>query len=125
MPFESGNRIIKFFTEASGDTYIYDLPMLQEDAIMILKLILNDQALKNKHVSFLSGTRVNDTKTWKSTGFAFVIDSKDKSALKNALEQVLKDTTNLDKNKTPIFEYQEKDNGFLVIVYAPINSQNN
>lgn len=125
MPFESGNRIIKFFTEASGDTYIYDLPMLQEDAIMILKLILNDQALKNKHVSFLSGTRVNDAKTWKSTGFAFVIDSKDKSALKNALDQVLKDTTNLDKDKTPIFEYQEKDNGFLVIVYAPINSQNN
>ena len=127
VPFESGNRVIKFFTENSSDSYIYDLPMLQEDALMILKLILNDQALKGKQVSFLSGTRVNDTKAWKSTGFAFVLDCKDRKALKSAIEQIKKDTAMLDKNKTPIFEYKEpedgSDSGFLIIVHAPIETQ--
>jgi hypothetical protein len=94
--------------------------MLQEDALIIFKLILNDQALKNAEVSFLSGTRVNDAKTWKSTGFAFVIDSNDKSALKDAIENVKKSTTWLQGNKEQaIFEYKEADEGFLIIVYAP------
>jgi hypothetical protein len=124
MPFESGNRIIKLFTEKSGDNYIYDLPMLQEDAVKILKFILNDQALKNKNVAFLSGARINDQKTWKSTGFAFVIDSPDKSALKDAIENVMNATKTLDKEKTPIFEYKEAAEGFLVIVYAPIETYN-
>ena len=125
MPFESGNRVIKFFTEAGSKNYIYDLPMLQEDALMILKLILNDQALKGKQVSFLSGSRINDTKAWKSTGFSFVLDSKDKSALEDAIKQTLNDTSTLDNNKTPIFEYKKSDTGFLIIVYAPIENTTN
>ena len=134
MPFESGNRVIKLFGEGktvktddgkTGNVSVFDLPMLQEDALIILKLILNDQALKNKEVSFLSGTRVNDTKTWKSTGFAFVLDSNDKSALKDAIENVKKATTWLNGNKEQaIFEYKEADNGILIIVYAPRNSYN-
>ena len=123
MPFESGNRIIKLFTDAKEDKVIYDLPMLQEDAIYILKLILNDQALKNKKVQFVSGTRVNDIKTWKSTGFAFVLDSTDRGALKNALDNVLKQTKSLAGDNNNIFEYQEKDNGILIIVYAPVMEQ--
>ena len=130
MPFESGNRIIKFFTEkdGSGDDlrYIYDLPMLQEDAITILKLILNDQALKNKKVSFLSGARVNATKTWKSTGFAFVIDApKSRKAMKNALDNVLNLTNTATVGDSPVFEYKETEKGFVVIVYAPIRKNNN
>jgi hypothetical protein len=121
MPFESGNRVIKLFTEVGNEnSYVYDLPMLQEDALMILKLILNDQALKNKKVAFLSGARINDKKTWKSTGFAFIIDSPDKSALKDAIEQVLKQTSSFTQDKAPIFEYKEASEGFLIIVYAPI-----
>ncbi len=125
IPFESGNRIIKFFVEQDGeDGYIFDLPMLQEDALRILKYIINDQALKNKVVTFLSGTRINDKKTWKSTGFAFILQSEDKSALKSALDQVMKQTTSLTKEGTPIFEYKESDGGFLIIVYAPIEAYN-
>ena len=121
IPFESGNRIIKLFTEIGNDSsYVYDLPMLQQDAIMILKLIINDQALKNKKVAFLSGARINDQRTWKSTGFAFILDSPDRSALMNALKQVQEQTTSLTKEKTQIFEYKESDNGVLIIVYAPI-----
>ena len=116
MPFESGNRVIKLFSQGN----VFDLPMLQEDALIVFKLILNDQALKNAEVSFLSGTRINDAKTWKSTGFAFVIDSNDKSALKDAIENVKKSTTWLQGNKEQaIFEYKEADEGFLIIVYAP------
>jgi SOS response regulatory protein OraA/RecX len=120
MPFESGNRIIKFFTEQSGDSYVYDLQMLKEDALIILKLILNHEALTKKQVSFLSGTRVNDVNTWKSTGFSFIIDSNDKGALGTAIEGVLKDTMFLNNKKNQaIFEYKKVDTGYLIIVYAP------
>ena len=125
IPFESGNRVIKFIAEQDGEKVIYDLPMLQEDALMILKLILNDQALKNKKVSFLSGTRVNDTATWKSTGFAFVIGCDNKGSLETALASVLESTTWLNGDKKQaIFEYKAvEDDNFLVIVYAPRHEQ--
>lgn len=126
IPFESGNRIIKLFTERSSeDGTIYDLPMLQEDAVYILKLILNDQALKNKEVEFLSGTRINDKKTWKNTGFAFILDSNDRKALLNAIENIRKQTSWLNGNKDQaIFEYKEQDKGVLIIVYAPRDAYN-
>ena len=126
MPFESGNRIIKFFTEAKSDTYVYDLPMIQEDALTVLKLIMEDQAMKGKQLSFLSGTRINDTKTWRSTGFAFTIDSKSHKALKNAIDNVNKNLAGANSKGTPVFEYKDNgDQGFLIIVYAPIKLNNN
>ena len=126
IPFESGNRIIKLFTEANSNAYVYDLPMLQEDALMVLKLLLEDQALKGKQISFLSGARVNDVGTWKSTGFAFMVDSKSHKALGNALENLSKTLSGANGNGTPVFEYKDKgDEGFLVITYAPIRKNNN
>ena len=123
MPFESGNRIIKFFAMPgeADEGYIYDMPLLQEDALLVLKLILNDQALRNKTVMFMSGARVNDKKTWKSTGYAFVINSSDQTALEDAIKNTLELTSTLDKNKTPIFEYKADAEGFLVIVYAEVD----
>ena len=120
MPFESGNRIIKLFTEQGNEgTYVFDLPMLQEDAIMVLKMILGHDALKKKKVSFLSGTRVNDESTWRSTGYAFVIDSNDKKALETAIQGVMKDTTFYNgKQNQNILEYKSLSTGFLIIVYA-------
>ncbi len=119
MPFESGNRIIKLYAEQSGDKLVFDLPMLQEDALLILKLILNEEALKKKKVHFISGTRVNDVSAWKNTGFAFILDCNDKSALLDAIEKVQKDTTWLNGDKsTPIFEYKDTDKGVMIIVYA-------
>ena len=127
MPFESGNRIIKLFADNASGKLVFDLPMLQEDALMVLKLILNDQALKNEKVTFLSGTRVNETATWRSTGFAFVIGAKDLKALNSAIENVQKQTTFLNGNKEQkIFEYKEcGEDGYLVIVYAPRDNNTN
>lgn len=126
IPFESGNRTIKLFATYKKDTEtIYDLPMIQEDALLILKLILNEEALRNKQVSFLSGTRVNDTKTWKSTGFAFIISCDDLDSLKKAIDNVKEATSWLNGAKNnPIFEYKSDSEGFLVIVYAPKNTYN-
>ena len=133
MPFESGNRIIKLFSEGktvssngkSGNVNVFDLPMLQEDALIILKLILNDQALKKAKVSFLSGARINDVGTWSSTGFAFILSANDKSALEDAVKNVQEATTWLQGDKKQIiFEYKAVSEGIKIIVYAPKNSYN-
>ena len=42
---------------------------------------LNDENLKNKDVTFMSGARINDTRSWKNTGFAFELQCKDGKAL--------------------------------------------
>jgi hypothetical protein len=121
MNFESGKRVIKHFTvRGNENATVYDLPMIQEDALMILKLILNEQSLKNKRVKFISGARINDVKTWKSTGFAFVIGGEDNGAVELAIQAVQKSTTWLNGNKDQnIFEYKAVSDGFLIIVYAP------
>ena len=120
MPFESGNRIIKLFADNASQNLVFDLPMLQEDALLILKLILNDQALKNKTVTFLSGARVNSTKAWRSTGFAFVLGCKDLGSLEKALGNIQAQTTFLNGDKEQkIFEFNTCDDGYLVIVHAP------
>jgi hypothetical protein len=121
MNFESGKRVIKHFTvKGNEDATVYDLPMVQEDALIILKLILNEQSLKNKRVKFISGARINDVKTWKSTGFAFVIGGEDNGAVELAIQAVQKSTTWLNGNKDQnIFEYKAVSDGFLIIVYAP------
>jgi hypothetical protein len=41
--------------------------------------------------------------------------------LKDAIEQTIKATSTLDKNKTPIFEYKEDAEGYLIIVYAEVD----
>jgi hypothetical protein len=65
-------------------------------------------------------------KTWKSTGFAFVIDSKKHKTMKNALNNVMKLTKSASSEGKPIFEYKDNgDKGFVVIVYAPIKKNNN
>ena len=82
-------------------------------------MILGHDALKKKKVSFLSGTRVNDESTWRSTGYAFVIDSNDKKALETAIQGVMKDTTFYNgKQNQNILEYKSLSTGFLIIVYA-------
>ena len=126
VPFESGNRVIKLFADNGGGNLVFDLPMLQEDALMVLKLILNDQALKNEKVSFLSGARINSTKPWRSSGFAFVLGADDKGALENAIKNVREQLTTLagDQKDNQIFDYNPADeDGFLIIVYPPANTQ--
>ena len=95
LPFESGPRIIRYISETNTTSIkelaqypIMDLPMLQEDALYLLKFILNDSSLKDKTVTFVEGTKVNHQSTWKNTGFWFVLSCDDMEALEDAVKSI-------------------------------------
>ena len=97
--------------------------MLQQDALLVLKVIINDEALKDATVCLLSGTRVNDTRSWKNTGFAFALGCDDKKALLKAVKSAKKacywyGSKDSDKNKKSVFAYQEYSDGVMITVYA-------
>ena len=117
--FESGNREIRYIADGN----VFDLPMLQQDALLVLKVIINDEALKDATVCLLSGTRVNDTRSWKNTGFAFALGCDDKKALLKAVKSAKKacywyGSKDSDKNKKSVFAYQEYSDGVMITVYA-------
>ena len=95
------------------------MPMVQEDAMYVIKFLLNMEQLKNKQLIFLSGTRLNDTKTWKNTGFQFILQCKDKEALQKAVSTLKKETCwTIGGKQCPIFNYQMSDNKCIITVYA-------
>lgn len=118
---ESGDTKIPYIADSSlkSSGTIYDLPLLQDDAIYILKQILNDPALKNSTIELLSCTRVNDTRSWKSTGFAFTIDCDKRDSLVTAIKNVKKETTSYLSN-TPTFVWRQFDSGVDITVYPPV-----
>ena len=124
IPFESGPRIIRFAAEQNPNSTfanypILDMPMVQEDAMYVIKFLLNMEQLKNKQLIFLSGTRLNDTKTWKNTGFQFILQCKDKEALQKAVSTLKKETCwTIGGKQCPIFNYQMSDNKCIITVYA-------
>jgi hypothetical protein len=124
IPFESGARIIRFISEQNpnstfADYPILDMPMVQEDAMYIIKYLLNMEQLKKKQLIFLSGTRLNDTKTWKNTGFQFTLQCKDKEALKKAVSSLKSEVVwTIGGKQCPIFNYQMSDNKCIITVYA-------
>ena len=124
LAFESGYRVIRYIVEENpnstyADYRILDLPMIQEDAMYVLKFILNDEHLKKKKISFLSGTRVNDARSWKNTGFAFEIQCDDKKALEEAVKAVKKNVYwKIDGKQVPIFNYKMTGDICAITVYA-------
>lgn len=121
---ESGNREVRYLKDTSLKTRVpvYDFPMLQSDAMMILKLIINSKELTKCEINFESGTRVNDYRAWKSTGFQFTISSRSSNALKNALDSVREQTmwySSTEKRYT--FKYNMKGTMADIIIYAPTN----
>ena len=124
LNFESGSRIIRYIVEENpNSTYsefrILDLPMIHEDAMYVLKFIMNDEHLKNKKLSFLSGARVNDSRSWKNTGFAFEIQSNDEEALEKAVKAVKNDTRyNIGNQQVPLFNYKMNGDTCAITVYA-------
>jgi hypothetical protein len=130
IPFESGTSKIKFNVESNpnetfGGYPILDMPMLQEDALYVLKFILNDANLKDKEVEFISGTRINDIRTWKNTGFCFELSCNDTTALSNAVKAV-KEYTHWTMNgeSHPMFTYKMADNNVCVIAVYPEEAPN-
>ena len=123
LSFESGSRVIRYFMEDNSSSAlsgypIMDLPMIQEDSMVVLKYIINDENLKNKNVIFMSGARINDTRSWKNTGFAFELQCKDGKALEKAAESVKEKTKWLYKGEElPLFNYQRSDDICVFTVY--------
>ena len=119
LKMENENTAIQYIAEGQ-DPAIFDLPMIQEDALLLIKLIINSDNLKNKTVTFMSGTRVNSTSSWKSTGFWFSLSCDDMSALEAASKE-LKEDANWITGK-PIFGYKRTNNTIQYTVYAPIET---
>ena len=119
LKMENENTVIQYIAEGQ-DPAIFDLPMIQEDALLLIKLIINSDNLKNKTVTFMSGTRVNSTSSWKSTGFWFSLSCDDMSALEAASKE-LKEDANWITGK-PIFGYKRTNNTIQYTVYAPIET---
>lgn len=116
IPFDSGSRTLKFI--AQND--VYDLPILQEDCIYVLNRVINQTNLKGKTVHFISGTRINDKRSWKNTGFAFVLECKSSSSLNRALDEIHNETSiTIGGKKQNLFEYKMDGDKAMVTVYAP------
>mgnify|MGYP003292218592 CR=1 FL=1 len=127
LPFESGARVIRFIAETNPTSKlagypILDMPMIQEDALYVLKFLLNDQNLNGTKLEFTSGVRVNDIRTWKNTGYAFELHTNDAAQLIKALEAVKKETSwTMNGIEYPSFAYQQSGNDFVISVYPEVN----
>ena len=120
LKMENENTEIRYIADGNGKTTIFDLPMVQEDAMMLIKLIINSENLKGKTVTFMSGTRVNSTSSWKSTGFWFSLSSDDMTALEAASAQLKKDSSWTKAKST--FAYRATGKTIQYTVYAPIDN---
>ena len=114
--FESGIRNIRY-TQGPGSK-VYDMPMLQEDALFVLKRIIDNVNLKDKEVTFKSGVRVNSSKTWQNTGFRFLISSNSPDGLLNAVKAEKEATKFVNQL---MFNYQDTGSGISICVYPPKN----
>lgn len=118
IPFESGNEKVPVAVKNN----IIDTPLLQEDALYILKCLVTDESLKKGTIHFKSGARLNDVdKTWKNTGFAFTVEYKGllgfDGTMRKALDKIQQDTRLSDNN---MFAYQESGSKFMITVYPPV-----
>ena len=122
---EGGNTEIRYLTITSGKKTIFDLPMLQEDALMLIKIIINDETLTNKTITFMSGTQVNSTASWKSTGFAFSLSCDDIGALESVSKALKADSNwTAKESQTKLFDYKVTDDTIQYTVYA-LQTKNN
>lgn len=130
IPFESGSRLIRFNSEMNptnklGAFPILDMPMLQEDALYLLKHILNHSNLQGKKLEFMSGARVNDIRTWKNTGYVFELNCNDAKALQTTLDALRKEIVwTVNGESRSFFAYQQAESSFIISVYPEDHVKN-
>ena len=130
IPFESGARLIRFNSEMNptnklGAFPILDMPMLQEDALYLLKHILNHSNLQGKKLEFMSGVRVNDIRTWKNTGYVFELNCNDATALQTTLDALRKEIVwTVNGESRSFFAYQQAESSFIISVYPEDHVKN-
>ena len=119
IPFESGTEKVPVFYKKN----IIDAPLLQEDALFVLKSLVNDKSIDGK-IHFKSGARFNDVKyTWKTTGFSFTVEYKGSNKkFKEALDNLIEETKLADRK---LFAYSQSGDLFAITVYAPIEASQN
>lgn len=117
IDFEEGSKTI-LYTQGPGST-VFDMPLLQEDALFVLKDIISHTYLQRKVVHFTSGVRINSTKTWQNTGFRFVLKSDDHGSLLKAVK-ASKDSTMIMNQY--LFNYDDSGDAISICVYPPIES---
>ena len=122
IPFESGSeKVPVHFSQG-----VFDTPLLQEDALFVLKSIVRNKSIDGK-VYFKSGARFNDTKyTWKTTGFSFTIEYKGIKSSKKEMITVLDNLMEDTKLGTQyLFKYSQSGDLFSITVYAPTDVSQN
>ena len=115
---EGENTEIRYLALSNG---IFDLPMLQEDAVLLIKMIINDETLKDTTITLASGTQVNSTSSWKSTGFAFSLSCDDMKALESVSKKLKEDSNWVvsgEKMQQNVFDYKVSDKTIQYTVYA-------
>lgn len=114
IPFEDGSEKVPVIINNG----VIDTPLVQEDVMYILKYLVNSDKLKKGTIHFKSGARLNDTATWKNTGFAIILEYKGSdSKMQEVLDDLLSDTTIKDGHK--LFAYKKSGSKFMITVYAP------
>lgn len=122
IPFEGGSEKVPVLVLNDG---VIETPLLQEDALFILKSLVLDTNLQKGKIYFKSGARLNDVNmTWKNTGFSFTIEYKGLAGQDSKMAEVLdilKEQTQLTNR--PVFAYQQVkgiNDKFVITVYPPI-----
>ena len=119
IPFESGSEKVPVYYNQG----IFDTPLLQEDALFVLKSIVKDKSIDGK-IHFKSGARFNDVRyTWKTTGFAFTLEYKGSNKkFREVLDKLIEDTR-LGTQK--LFAYSQSGDLFMITIYAPSDASQN
>lgn len=106
--------------QGQGKLPVYDIPYLRPDAIIVLDRILKEVAqslqpdYKNENSDFnnlhkhniiiQNATRVNEEKSWYSTGYLFTIEVKNSDTLRNILEKLNQEQSS---SVSKLFSYKQ------------------
>ena len=117
IPFESGSEKVPVYYENG----IFDTPLLQEDALFVLKSLVTNKSLEKGKIYFKSGARFNDINyTWKTTGFLFLIEYKgSNNTMKKVLDELREDTK---LGGQYLFKYAQAGDKFTISVYPPMQN---
>lgn len=106
--------------QGNGKLPVYDIPYLRPDAIIVLDRILKEVAqtlqpdyksensdfnkLHKHNIVIQNATRVNEEKSWYSTGYLFTIEVKNSDTLRNILEKLNQEQSS---SVSKLFSYKQ------------------
>ena len=120
MPFESGTVDVPIKVKDS----IIDIPLIQEEGMYIIRTLLNDSRIKENKtkIYFKSGTKINDTTAWRSTGFRFLLEVKGSINVVEEVLKELKNNTSIIKDSVGVFQYSINDKKIEIKINPPIQT---